>query len=328
MGEIETAIEAYINDVITLTKTDISSAVKSREWFVERLEKVIASRTNEPVLYSDEQFVYYGSYFKGTKVAAVDEFDILVVIDSNTGVFSQSNIPVGKGVGSSYPNHKYDQSFMKSDNSGVSPTKMLNWLKGVVQEVVEPFGGEAPDRNGQAITATIKSKNLKVDLVPAGVFKRTSDELIFYDIPKGDKDNGWLITSPRLDIKRLNDIAVDKKHFKNVIRIAKRIRDTYNFQVSSFAIETAIANYCDGGSWHDNLYNDLRSVLLNLANTFREGVILDPFDTKTNMISGVESLEWYAERLDGIVTDLDEYATMPEQGKMRDCVRSLFDNEK
>lgn len=328
MDDVEKAIDAYINDVITLTKNDISSAVKSREWFIERLKKVIASRTNEPVLYSDEKFVYYGSYFKGTKVATVDEFDILVVIDSNTGVFSQSNIPVGKGVGSSYPNHKYDQSFMKSDNSGVSPTKMLNWLKGVVQEVVEPFGGEAPDRKGQAITATIKSKNLKVDLVPAGIFKRTSDEIIFYDIPKGDKDNGWLITSPRLDIKRLDDIAADKKHFKNIIRIAKRIKDTYNFQVSSFAIETAIANYGDGGSWHDNLYNDLRSVLLNLAKTFREGVILDPFDTKTNMISGVENLEWYAERLDGIVTDLDEYATMSEQEKMRDCVRSLFDNDK
>lgn len=204
---------------------------------------------------------------------------------------------------------------------------MLNWLKGVVQEVVEPFEGEAPDRNGQAITATIKSKNLKIDLVPAGIFKRTSDELIFYDIPKGDKDNGWLLTSPRLDKKRLDDIATEKENFKNVIRIAKRIKDTHNFQVSSFAIETAIANYGDSGRWNNNLHKDLRSVLLNLAKTFRGGVILDPFDIKTNMISGVESLEWYAERLDGIVANLDEYATMSEQGKLNDCIRSLFENE-
>ena len=46
--------------------------------------------------YSGTNTLYFGSYFKGTKVAAVDEFDVLVILDLNNGVFSQNGISVGK----------------------------------------------------------------------------------------------------------------------------------------------------------------------------------------------------------------------------------------
>jgi len=100
------------------SQPDISSAVRSREWFIDLVKQEIKGRTGEPVLYPDRNILYFGSYFKGTKVAAVDEFDILVILDSNHGVFSQNGISVGSGLGRADPNPKYDERYKKSDDSG------------------------------------------------------------------------------------------------------------------------------------------------------------------------------------------------------------------
>ncbi|HSH28750.1 MAG TPA: hypothetical protein VK971_02490 [Thiohalobacter sp.] len=102
MADVSKLIERYIADVIRLPKGDVSEAVASREWFLKRIRSVISKRhengTREPELYKDP-FIYFGSYFKKTKVAAVDEFDVLVVIDSNTGQFSVGGEKLGEGLG-------------------------------------------------------------------------------------------------------------------------------------------------------------------------------------------------------------------------------------
>ncbi len=327
MGDVSKAIGRYIDEEIRLNSTDISQSVRSREWFLKRIANVIESRQSEPVLFSAENFVYFGSYFKGTKVKTVDEFDVLVVIDSNTGIFSQGGSEIGKGQGEASPNHKYDRKYYKSDDSGVSPAKMLNWLKGVAMEVTDAYGGEAPERNGQAITATIKSKDLKIDLVPGGIFKRNSDNTTFYNIPKGDKNNGWILTSPRADIDLLNNIAGDKSDFKNVIRIAKRIKETYNFTVPSFAIETAIVSYGQNNHWDDDLFYDVKGSLSYLASSFSAGNIPDPDDVNNNLISDTESLSWYADRLDNIKAELQKCLNIDDQEKVNNRVRRAFENE-
>lgn len=337
MGNVTSAIRKYIDEEIRLSQKDISETVRSREWFLNRIANVIEGRENEPVLYSSDPFVHFGSYFKGTKVKDVDEYDVLVVIDSNTGCFHKSGVTIGSGLGSANPNFKYQgRKYYKSDGSGISPTKMLNWMKGVVEEVTDAFGGEAPIRDGQAITATIKSHNLKIDIIPAGVFESTSDDSVFYNIPKGDINNGWILTSPRKDIDLLNSVAESKDNFRNVIRIAKRIKDqdAYNFLIPSFAIETAIVYYgllCgnyESFDWQNDLYLDVRGALLHLARNFRHGTILDPFDMESNLISGVENLTWYADRIDGIVEELDYCATsVTDQEKVYERVRRTFENE-
>ncbi|MHC4986998.1 MAG: hypothetical protein ACYTFX_00680 [Planctomycetota bacterium] len=53
-----------------------------------------------PKLLASDPFIYFGSYFKGTKVADVDEFDVLVVIDSQGGQYSQGGKVIGHGLGS------------------------------------------------------------------------------------------------------------------------------------------------------------------------------------------------------------------------------------
>lgn len=327
MGDVTKAIKDYIAQEIKLNGSDISQSAKSREWLLSRIASEIGKLNKAPVLYSQEPFVYFGSYFKGTKVKVVDEYDVLVVIDSSSGMFSQHGVQIGNGEGSASPNYKYDQSFLKSDGSGVSPAILLNWLKGIVEKITDSFGGEAPERNGQAVTATIKSSNIKIDLVPAGIFRRNSDGTIFYNIPRGDKNSGWIVTSPRADIDLLNERAERRNDFKNVIRITKRIRDKYNFLVPSFAIETAILSYAYYNDWYQDLYTDLRGALIHIANAFRSGNLADPYDTSNNLISDVDSLSWYAERIDKIVAELDECSKIDDQEKARARVWKAFENE-
>lgn len=328
MGDVSAAIQNYIDNEIRLSQQDLSQSVKSREWFLQRIRNAILRRAEdgakEPALFG--QMILFGSFFKGTKVKVVDEFDVLLVIDSNTGVFSTSGQKVGEGQGAASPNHKYNSKYYKSDSSGVSPAKMLNWLKSIVEEVVDSFGGEAPDRNGQAITATISSQNLKIDLVPGGVFTRVSDGSTFYNIPKGDKNNGWIVTSPRADIDRLNNVAKGRDDFRNVVRIAKRVKDTYNFLISSFAIETAIVTYAQHYHWQDDLSADIIGALAFLADAFRKETISDPYNSNNNLISGVEHLQWYSERIDGIVQELIKCEDVDDQDRVIDCVNRAFEN--
>lgn len=299
------ALNKYLREVIALSRKDVSSAVASRNWFLQRIQNVIDSRKNELVLYSPEPFFVYGSYAKNTKVCDVDEFDIMVVIDSNGGTFSKGGSVVGNGLGSASPNPKYQDKYYKSDGSGISPSIILNWLKSVVKEVTDAFGGDAPIRNGQAVTATIKSKNLAIDLVPGGIFKRVSDDKIFYNIPSGDCNNSWLTTSPRDDIALLDQRAEKRNNFKNIIRLTKHIKVNYNFRVSSFAIETAAIHYVYRYAWNNDLFTDLVSFLNYLADQFRAGCIPDSFDNSVNLLEGVQNASWYADRIFGIVSSLD-----------------------
>lgn len=307
------ALNKYLKEVIALSRKDISSAVSSRNWFIQRVQTVIDSRKNEPTLYSENPFFVYGSYAKGTKVSDLDEFDVMVVIDSNGGSFSRGGNSIGIGLGKASPNPKYQAKFYKSDDSGVSPSKILNWLKGIVKEITDSFGGEAPERNGQAVTAVIKSKNLSIDLVPGGIFSRSSDGKIFYNIPKGDKDNSWIVTSPEDDIDLLERASKNRDNFKNIIRLGKRLKDKYNFLIPSFAIETSAIQYLiKKNQWYNHLYYDFVLFLSHLSDQLKEGIISDPFDSSVNLLDGVESVAWYAERVQAVIANLDNAETDSE----------------
>ena len=327
MGDVSQALNWYIGEVIKLPQRDISSAVRSREWFIDLVKQEINGRTGEPALYSERNTLYFGSYFKGTKVAAVDEFDVLVILDSNNGVFSQNGISVGKGLGRADPNHMFDEKYKKSDGSGVSPTELLNWLKDVVESATGKYGVEAPVRNGQAVTTTIKSKNLKLDLVPAAVLQHNSSNEACYAIPRGGQGNGWIATAPHRDMERLKEVAQGKENFRNVIRLCKRIRDTYKFNVSSFAIESAVGGYGERNYWYGDLYPDFKAVLMSLSESVRGGVIPDPFDSQKNLIADVASLDWYADRLEKIIEGMDKCVDWERQDEVRERVYEILENQ-
>ncbi len=63
MGDISQALGWYIDEVIKLPQSDISSAVRSREWFIDLIKREIQGRTDEPVLYPGQNTLNFGSYF-------------------------------------------------------------------------------------------------------------------------------------------------------------------------------------------------------------------------------------------------------------------------
>lgn len=203
-----------------------------------------------------------------------------MTLDSNNSVFSQDGISVRKELGRADPNHMLDERYKLSNGFGVSPTNVPNRLKDTIKSAIGKHGVETPMRNGQAITATIKSKDLKLDLVPAAVFQHNVSGETFYAIPKGNRDNGWILMAPCRDMERLRAVTKEKENFRNVIQLCKRVRDTYNFDVSSFAIEAAVVGYAERNYWYGDLYSDFGAVLWSLAEAFRGGVILDPSITR------------------------------------------------
>jgi len=331
MGDVSAAVRQYIENVIRLSQSDISASARSREWFLNRVISAVARRRDEgkdePILYKPKT-VYFGSYFKGTKVSTVDEYDVLLVLDTNNGVMSEGGTILAHGKGVANPNPLFsNKKYYKSDGSGVSPEKLLNWLKGVIEEVVDSFGGEAPIRNGQAITARIVSKDITIDLVPAASLTRHSDGKDFYAIPKGDTAGGWISTSPEEDKKHIAEVAKERKDFRNVVRVLKRIRDRYNFKVSSFAIETDVVRYAESTYWTEQVGLEVRYALVHLGRSFRAGVISDPFTPENNLIAGVSSLSWYAERIDGIVKVLDKCKDIVDQDRVRELIHKAFEND-
>lgn len=327
MSVVSKCIDKFIRNEISLNREDISGSVTSREWFLKRIRSEIEKRTNEPVLYASDPLVRFGSYFKRTKVTDVDEFDMLVVIDSNTGAFRSGGLEIGDGLGTADPNYKYAEKYKKSDGSGVSPTKMLNWLQNVVQTVTDSYGGSAPIKDGQAVTAYIKSANINIDLVPAGIFKRNEAGSIFYNIPRGDKNGGWIITSPRQDIELLNKVAKERQRFRDIIRLCKFVRDKYNFGVSSFAIETAVINFAQSYSWLDDLAWDLKRTLDFISRSFKNGIIPDSYEKSNNLIDGVTSLAWYAERIDKILAVLSSLDDETNEIMVYDKLSKVLKNE-
>ena len=327
MGDIDAAIRRYISTDIALSARDISKSAASREWFLTRVANEIEARATSPQLYATEPFVRFGSYFKGTKVRDVDEFDVLVVVDSNTGRFSVGGKAIGWGNGSARPNHKYRTEFMKADGSGVSPRRLLAWLHGIVDKVARSFGGEAPVRDGQAITARIASHDLAIDLVPAGVFTRHSDDTTFYNIPKGDESDAWSLTSPRHDIELLDTVADGNPDLRNVIRIAKRIRDTYGLKISSFAIETALVRYGQGTTWSPYLWIEVVYALRDLAAVIEDGTIEDPYSSENNLIKDLTDRAQCA-KLFGLVSryveSLQKDQTLTAD-RLYENVRDLFE---
>ncbi len=149
----------------------------------------------------------------------------------------------------------------------------------------------------------------------------------FSAIPRDDRGNGWIATVPHRDRERLEEAAQGKENFKNVIRLCKRIKDTYNFGVSSFAIESAIVGYAERSDWYNDLYPDFRGALKCLIRAFRGGEILDPFDNQNNLIAGVEHLGWYAERLEKIIDGMDECAGWTRQDGVRERLYGLLEKQ-
>jgi hypothetical protein len=330
MADASVSIKNYVDDVIRLSAKDIQQCATSREWFLKRIKNEIDAKKNSPILLAEEPFVNYGSYFKGTKVTDVDEYDILVVIDSCSGQYSQGEKVIGNGLGSASPNYKYQELLYKSNTNSVSSKKLVWWLQGIVQDVVDSFEGEEVKEDGVAVTAGIQSKGLKMDLVPCGVFESVTNKKKFYNI--GDGNDSWTLTSPQDDIERIDDIGSNKEDFKNIVRICKRIRDQYGLNLKSFAIEIAVADFAEkitNQSWEQSNFAMRTFYCMGaLAEAVESGQILD--DWNKNLLDN--SIDYRTEvavykKIAAMLNNRAMLMRYNSQSSLDNFIKLLFDNK-
>ena len=179
--------------------------------------------------------------------------------------------------------------------------------------------------------ARIESQDLALDLVPAGVFTRKSDNSTFYNLAKGDGDDGWILTSPREDIEELDDAAEDRPNLKNIIRIVKRVRDQYGLGVSSFALERQVLRYArDCGFWSQYLAVELPYAVRSVADAIEAGKIPDLFNPSSNLLADARDRRGAACTYRSIAQDLDElYENQGDYDAddLYEAVHDLLENE-
>lgn len=328
MADLSLSLQRYIDRVLTLDMPDIQASAASRQWLQTRIQNEIEARNFQPALYATNRFVNFGSYFKGTKVKAVDEYDILVVLDCNGGIYSQNGIPISSGLGSANPNYIFNSEYANLLGN-VSPTKLLYWLQGVIWNVVSAHGGETPQVDGSAVTARVVSKNLDIDLVPAFNLNHNTNKEDYYIIPKAVGTESWVNTSPRKDIEILNAIASVRDDLKKIIRVCKRIKDQYQLSITSFAIESAISAYAYSQSGWNNasLFDKWQFSTLSLFQKLDAGDIQDPTGFSGNLLesglSYVDDITVYA----GIKEYLSgRLLLMSDQNACDSIVRNVFEN--
>lgn len=289
---INSEFNKFINNNLALSQKDISNAVSSREWLITKIINKIAEKTGSPQLYCENgsKYIQFGSYFKGTKVSNVDEFDILLIVDTANGMYLRGETKEGNGIGNTIPNPLYSEKYFKDGTNKVSSRKLLTWLKDIIDEVLDPYGCEPSEKAGQAVTAYIKSKDLHIDFVPGCIFKKvnTTDEGIFYIIPKGDIDCGWIETNPRIDKKILVDISANYTQFKSTIRLFKFLfKNSYNVTIGSYAVESAIVDYEISNIFYDDFKYDFIGALNHIIKLVDNSKIPDMRDNNINLLGDI-----------------------------------------
>jgi hypothetical protein len=324
---INTEFNKFISNNIALSQDDISKKVGSRQWVIDKVIAKIKEKTGCPQLYKEGniEYIHFGSYFKGTKVSIVDEFDIMLILDSNGGMFSIGGTKVGDGVGITSPNPLFNGNYHKEDNSGVSPRKIMNWLKKTIDEALEAYGCEASEKDGQAVTVYLKSKDYYIDFVPGCIIKKLNSDDIFYVIPKGDTNGNWIQTNPRIDKEIIADVSSNYTQFKNTIKLFKYLfTNSYNVAIGSYAVESCVIDYESKHTFYDDFEYDFIGVLNHIIGLVEGDKIPDMRDSNINLLGNINK-ETTLKELNNIKSGFE--ALEEDADDFSESVEALLKNE-
>jgi allophanate hydrolase subunit 1 len=97
--------------------------------------------------------------------------------------------------------------------------------------------------------------------------------------------------------------------------------------VSSFAIECSVVALVQHNSWANVISKDLILAMQYFANALKEGKIVDSFDSNNNLLTNVDNLSWYAERLEKIIEVLNNQTSEYDEEKAYQRICKAFSNE-
>ena len=324
----------FKNDYLAVSKKDQVNAAKSRDYFLTELKGKVKAKKDGPQLYS-EAFINFGSRYDGTQYGELDEMDMLVVIDSKGGNFSSNGNVIGEGQGKESPNHKYDKNFMKGDGSGISGSKLVNWLKDIATEIIdEGYSASAePKKDGQAITVKVESLGLSFDLVVAGVFEHKLGRGTFYNISNGAKCDGWILTNPKVDKEKMLEHGATYDNFADVIRVLKFIRDHYKLDLSSHMLKCVTVDYVEKFNyWRNDFGADLKSVLGHLKSSLQNKHIPNLMESylngeKENLLDRNKNYDEVTSVITKVIDEINKLDSLA-QDKVFSKLVSIFSNNE
>lgn len=337
-GKLNQIIEDFSKEYLAQSTKDMQACAKSRDHFISKLKDKIKEDEYGPQLYSLDPVINFGSRFDGTQYGDVDEMDLLIVIDSCNGQFNSDGRAVGKGKGTQSPNHKYDDKFLKEDKSGISGLKLCNWLKDIATEVFDEGykASTKPIKDGQAITVEVKSLGLSFDLVVAGIFEHVDGHGTFYNISDGTSKNDWILTNPKADKAKMQDLADSYENFCKVIRAIKFVKDYHKVTITSHAVKSTVADYAEnallGYAWSGDFWDDLKGSLKHLEASLRKKNIPDLLVSyksrkRENLVSDLENYIACADKVQKVIIGLTEIENLKEEQRYSALV-SLLSNGK
>lgn len=278
-----------VHKSITLDDDDTASNVAILETLLDDITKQMA--WIDPLFREVfNRLVYTGSYYEGLRTKSADEFDINLVLDLP---FQKCDVSVVGGP-PGYVGYKVSPAaihrlrreggeqlhgWMDSENR-LLPDKVKSWLQSVFDRALRSFNPSRssslvaqirPSQSGPAKTFHIILKdgcNIDVDLVPVIEFKHPDwpegtqrkhwmtripkTDCNWFLIPKPPRSNSylWRLHFPNMEKRLIEDFGC----VKPIIRLLKITRDSYKWNLSSYALKTFVMHevliYDDKYYWH------------------------------------------------------------------------------
>ncbi|XP_042143024.1 cyclic GMP-AMP synthase [Ixodes scapularis] len=278
-----------VHKSITLDDDDTASNVAILETLLDDITKQMA--WIDPLFREVfNRLVYTGSYYEGLRTKSADEFDINLVLDLP---FQKCDVSVVGGP-ADYVGYKVSpaaihrlrreggeqlHAWMDSENR-LLPDKVKSWLQSVFDRALRSFNPSRssslvaqirPSQSGPAKTFHIILKdgcNIDVDLVPVIEFKHPDwpegtqrkhwmtripkTDCNWFLIPKPPRSNSylWRLHFPNMEKRLIEDFGC----VKPIIRLLKTTRDSYKWNLSSYALKTFVMHevliYDDKYYWH------------------------------------------------------------------------------
>lgn len=209
---------------IRLSQKEIEAVAGARATLLQ----VIRSKADEGQLPTPKEFLLIGSYKRGTKIAPLDDVDMLYVMGR------------ARREGSTHRHiltdcdFEFGLAFMEPENN-ISSVKVLNLLKKVIGAV---YSRSEVRRNQEVVNVYLASYDVGFDIVPAFRVENQG----YYLIPAGGGSPYWKRTNPKKDEVILDQL--NEKHsnlLKNTIRIMKywfrkkRIKSLRSYHLETIA---------------------------------------------------------------------------------------------
>lgn len=232
------AFNEFMTDIVDLDHEVSQTAKKSRDWMVDRIHSFQNNVQNFPGLYSGHD-IFFGSFERKTKKRELDDIDLMICLEGDGGIYSESGSTVYIGGF----NEGSPLNRLLFDNIGnLNSKRVINKFLASLETVPQYEKAETHLR-GEAATLKLKSYPWTFDIVPCFITRNDLFGRSYYLIPDGS--GNWKKTDPRIDRGRVERlVALRGTSILGSIRLMKfwNCRATMP-TMSSYLLENMILDY-------------------------------------------------------------------------------------